>query len=379
MSSTRASYAAFLRRATGGDSHQRRSYRRAQIHHEAIEPRRRYEETNSAHAKLRALVRPYVDAREAGYAWVHLAPIGEPGPLFCPLERLEPEARPLSEMQSAWIEWLKWSRWTFFVTVTWRPRAGVDWGRGRTAKDWGPSEEVLMKAVHRLLRRMHVDCFGLDFREKVGLTYLIALEHTRNRLHAHLLVSGGVALQLALFKPWAKWWQKNFGRIEFDKPRQEDMVMRYVTKYATKNGDLEPFFTWQEETKRMRAATWDNGEVIPRGQRAMPCKKCNLVSECICDRVNEDQLALFHLQQETATAHESLARESAVPRRKATGAVILPGANDLERARANRKTVPEILSRRAARRRERYHRYMSRSSTHATVERSPAAAPHAAE
>src|SRR5258708_24399022 len=174
------------------------------------------------------------------------------------------------------------------ITLTWPPRRGADWGRARASKDWGPSQEVLQKAAKRLLRRMHADLFHQDFGEHIGLRYALAFERKRNKLHAHLLVAGGEALQLALWKPWAKWWQKNFGRIRFDKPEQETAVLRYVTKYVAKDGDIELGSSWKDEAERLRSFVPGRPE-----RTAAPCKRCGLVSLCRCNLTHEDQIMLF--------------------------------------------------------------------------------------
>src|SRR5260221_13172953 len=194
-----------------------------------------------------------------------------------------PTCQVLAPLQRRWLEFLSGSRWVWFITLTWASER--------------PSEEVLKKTAQGLLRRMHVDLFGKDCREKIGLRYAIALERVgRGRLHIHLPVSGGEALQLALWKPWATWWQKNFGRIEFDRVRGEEAVLRYVTKcipatkYVTKDGLIERGETWTDEAERLRCFVpmRDN-----RRATECPCKRCGLVSQCRCNAVHENQLALF--------------------------------------------------------------------------------------
>src|SRR5258708_22729933 len=194
-----------------------------------------------------------------------------------------PTRQVLGPLQRRWLEFLSGARWVWFITLTWASER--------------PSEEVLKKTAQGLLRRMHVDLFGQDFREKIGLRYAIAFERVgRGRLHIHLLVSGGEALQLALWKPWATWWQKNFGRIEFDRVRGEEAVLRYVTKcipatkYVTKDGLIERGETWTDEAERLRCFV-----PIRDTRRApqSPSKPSALLSQCRCNAVHENQLALF--------------------------------------------------------------------------------------
>ncbi len=332
--SARAAHAAFLRRATGGNSQQRRARRRtlAPMCSERLMARR--DEDGSAFPRgQRAGDRRKWEAIEAERR-AAIAP-------RCPVPTL---------LQQRWLEFLSGSRWVWFITLTW-------------AHD-RPSEEVLKKTAQGLLRRMHVDLFGQDFREKIGLRYAIAFERVgRGRLHAHLIVAGGEVLQLALWKPWATWWQKNFGRIEFDRVRGEEAVLRY-----------------------------------------------GLVSQCRCNAVHENQLALFQNSAGTiASAGERSSARFNRPEPNAgactssevlneDGAACTGESGDQTRlaqmnhARAGRKAdePPPLsptrfspvhvsanktvaFSSRCARRRARYHTYMSRSGKPAVV-CSPAAA-----
>ncbi len=380
----RAAHAAFLRRATGGNSQQRRARRRtlAPLCSERLMARR--DEDGSALPRgQRAGDRLKWEAIEAE----RRAAIG-------------PTCQVLAPLQRRWLEFLSGSRWVWFITLTWASER--------------PSEEVLKKTAQGLLRRMHVDLFGQDFREKIGLRYAIAFERVgRGRLHIHLLVSGGEALQLALWKPWATWWQKNFGRIEFDRVRGEEAVLRYVTKcipatkYVTKDGLIERGETWTDEAERLRCFVpmRDN-----RRATECPCKRCGLVSQCRCNAVHENQLALFQNSAGTiASAGERSSARFNRPEPNAgactssevlneDGAACTGESGDQTRlaqmnhARAGRKAdePPPLsptrfspvhvsanktvaFSSRCARRRARYHTYMSRSGKPAVV-CSPAAA-----
>lgn len=221
-----------------------------------------------------------------------------PEPIAPPIS----EERPLSELQRAWMEWLSSSKWTYFVTLTWRPKKSPELTvstRGYRSHpiDRGPAPESIRKAAKRFLRRMHIDLFGENFGDKVGLTYAVAYELKSGRWHAHLLLAGGEALQLALWRPWKEWWNANFGSIHFDRPNQEVRVMRYVTKYAVKGGEIDfPCHTWKDEEERRKSLTPCS---YASTLRAAPCHKCGLVSMCECNRVHEDQLPLFSVAQES--------------------------------------------------------------------------------
>src|SRR5258708_8624858 len=63
-----------------------------------------------------------------------------------------------------------------------------------------------------------------------------------------------------------------------------------ATKYVTKDGLIERGETWTDEAERLRCFVpmRDN-----RRATECPCKRCGLVSQCRCNAVHENQLALF--------------------------------------------------------------------------------------
>lgn len=173
------------------------------------------------------------------------------------------------------------------------------------------------------MRFIHEDVYGKfdpvrDVRDLYGVRYFPAVERGRNgtkRLHAHVLITGGDLLgnrlARARWTPWREWWNREYGGLVIDQPREQGDVAAYCTKYVLKGDDagFELRSTWADERdwrKRAEAPLLEQRKVgmdvtrsaeleksayhgdAPNGcapaskGSGRVCHRCGLVSLCRC-------------------------------------------------------------------------------------------------
>jgi hypothetical protein len=134
----------------------------------------------------------------------------------------------VTALREGWIDWLSGYQWDWFTSQTFRlpihPEAADKvfrlWVSQINRSLWGPRWHKKGKSIH----------------------WVRALEwQKRNVLHFHALIShptqdlNSVANRLY----WMDRWNQLAGYARIERPRGSDAVVRYVTKYLVKDGDLE--------------------------------------------------------------------------------------------------------------------------------------------
>jgi hypothetical protein len=212
------------------------------------------------------------------------------------------------EYIDAAVSYLSNYSWSYFITLTFRQSLG---------------QEAIDRAIRRFARCVHENVFGefdrvSDVRDLYGVRYFPAIERGccgEKRLHAHVLIAGGEVLgerlDNARWKPWLRWWSREYGGLRIEKPRAQGDVAAYCTKYVLKGEEsgFELCSTWADERdrrKRAEAPLLEERKIgidvtrsadleksafrgeTPRGTgptskgSGKVCHRCGLVSGCAC-------------------------------------------------------------------------------------------------
>lgn len=136
-------------------------------------------------------------------------------------------------LRDAWGTWLGKQPWDLFVTLT-------------SEKQTHP--EAMLKRFRYCMHKASDHVYGRNWdRRGTGLQWVVGIERTkRGWPHCHAVVafpscdirgpSGRGIFDLGY---WQKWMSDTGGHAWLQIPRSEDAVVSYVTKYVTKDGDLE--------------------------------------------------------------------------------------------------------------------------------------------
>ncbi|MBA4375689.1 MAG: hypothetical protein C0401_05895 [Anaerolinea sp.] len=126
-----------------------------------------------------------------------------------------------------WAEWIMTAKhWSSFITLTFRDETYPD---------------VAKRLFQFLVRKLNKELFGKHYMNVVGpsyFSYILGIEYQRRGvIHFHVLVDRPVHYEL-IHKIWLTW-----AGIAHIKPILHfQNAVEYVSKYASKAGEIEPFF-----------------------------------------------------------------------------------------------------------------------------------------
>jgi hypothetical protein len=149
-------------------------------------------------------------------------------------------------LSKEWSEWIMTARnWRSFITLTFRNETYPD---------------VAKKDFQFLVRSLNQEVFGKHYMNIVGpsyFSYVLGIEYQRRDvIHFHVLVDRPVNYE-KIHNLWN--YMAGFAHI---KPIQNySKAIEYVSKYASKSGELEPFFAKEIYTPKQLPIWWKEAEM----------------------------------------------------------------------------------------------------------------------
>lgn len=140
--------------------------------------------------------------------------------------------------RDAYAHLLSREPWHWFTTLTFR--------RDHLLNSGGMHPEKADKAFRFFIRNLEEQVYG-DQREKrarsrQGIVWARGQEfHKDGKVHFHaVLAAPDRDLDACCSRYfWHEWWFKEFGRNQIEKPRSQEDVLGYVSKYVTKDGEVD--------------------------------------------------------------------------------------------------------------------------------------------
>ncbi len=151
----------------------------------------------------------------------------------------------------AYVELLAREPWHWFVTLTFSPQKNVrdKWtGELRKVDRFHPIHgmhlEAANKAFRYLVRSINENLYGKRWMRVPhgGLVWARGQEfHRSGKVHFHALFAApDVDLNTATSRYyWHEFWYREFGRNQIERPRDQDDVLGYVSKYVTQEGEVD--------------------------------------------------------------------------------------------------------------------------------------------
>ncbi len=151
----------------------------------------------------------------------------------------------------AYADLLAREPWHWFATLTFSPEKKVrdKWtGELKRVQRFHPIHgmhvEAADKAFRYLLKSINESLYGRRWMRVPhgGLVWARGQEfHKSGRVHFHTLFAApDVDLNTAASRYyWHEFWYREFGRNQIERPRSQDDVLGYVSKYVTKDGEVD--------------------------------------------------------------------------------------------------------------------------------------------
>lgn len=143
--------------------------------------------------------------------------------------------------------------WHWFCTLTFSPTRRVRdkyTGELRHVERFHPTRgmhlEAADKAFRFFIRSINERLYGKRWmvapRANGGVVWARGQEfHKSGRVHFHCLLAapdGDLNTSTSRYY-WHEWWFREFGRNQIERPRDQDDVLGYVSKYVTKDGEVD--------------------------------------------------------------------------------------------------------------------------------------------
>jgi hypothetical protein len=158
---------------------------------------------------------------------------------------------PSDDVAAGYAELLAREPWHWFATLTFSPTKRVFdrcSGKQRVVDRFHPIRgmhlEAADKAFRWWLRQINENLYGKRWMRSPGggLVWARGQEfHKSGRVHFHAVLAApdGDLNKLASRYHWHELWFKEFGRNQIERPRDQDEVVGYVSKYVAKDGEVD--------------------------------------------------------------------------------------------------------------------------------------------
>lgn len=137
---------------------------------------------------------------------------------------------------TGWAQFLGRTPWQLFGTHCFRIQHA-----GRTG---GVHPEKANKAFRFFVSSLNRSLYGRDWgrRWHYGVQWAVGQEfHKDGRLHLHSVIAAptGDLYQLVRFSEWFRFWWREFGTNRLERPRSQEHVSNYISKYVSKDGEVD--------------------------------------------------------------------------------------------------------------------------------------------
>lgn len=158
---------------------------------------------------------------------------------------------PPQTVQDGYVELLSREPWHWFCTLTFSPTKRVrdKWtGEQKVVERFHPIRGMHLEAADKAFRwflfEINKDLYGKSWRRVPhgGIVWARGQEfHKSGRVHFHSLFAAPDCDLNAVTSRyrWHEVWYREFGRNQIERPRDQDDVLGYVSKYVTKDGEVD--------------------------------------------------------------------------------------------------------------------------------------------
>lgn len=145
----------------------------------------------------------------------------------------------------AWVDFLSVKHWTSFITLTFRDETYPD---------------VANRLFQFLVRKLNQELFGRRYMNTIGpcyFSYAKGIEYQRRDvIHFHVLVDRPIHYDLI-----HRFWNAYAGFAQASPIKSVPNAVEYVTKYASKDGEVDPFFAKKLYTPLIIPKWWMEEEM----------------------------------------------------------------------------------------------------------------------
>lgn len=143
---------------------------------------------------------------------------------------------PSEPVAAAYADLLAREPWHWFATLTFAP--------DHQRASGGMHPEKADKAFRYFIRCINERLYGCNWKRKAhgGVVWARGQEfHKSGRVHFHAVLAGPDRdlNKSASRYEWHEWWYREFGRNQIERPKDQDDVLGYVSKYVTKDGEVD--------------------------------------------------------------------------------------------------------------------------------------------
>lgn len=158
---------------------------------------------------------------------------------------------PSDEIAAGYAELLSREPWHWFNTQTFSPTKTIrdKWtGQDKKVDRFHPLHGMHLEAANKAFRffvfELNKTIYGKNWRRipHGGIVWARGQEfHKSGRVHFHSVMAApdGDLNKLASRYHWHEFWFKEFGRNQIERPRDQDEVVGYVSKYVAKDGEVD--------------------------------------------------------------------------------------------------------------------------------------------
>ena len=143
---------------------------------------------------------------------------------------------PRQREREAWRELLSAEPWHWFCTLTFR--------RDHERASGGIHPEKADKAFRFFVRNLNESLYGNRWMRHAphgGVVWARGQEfHKDGKIHFHAVMAAPDRdLNTCSRYYWHEWWYREFGRNQIERPECQGDVVGYVSKYVTKDGEVD--------------------------------------------------------------------------------------------------------------------------------------------
>lgn len=157
---------------------------------------------------------------------------------------------PSDDVAAGYAQLLAREPWHWFATLTFSPTKRIldrASGKERVVDRFHPIRGMHLEAADKAYRwwvtEINKRLYGRHWQRGMGgVVWARGQEfHKSGRVHFHAVLAApdGDLNKLASRYHWHELWHREFGRNQVERPRDQDEVVGYVSKYVAKDGEVD--------------------------------------------------------------------------------------------------------------------------------------------